>query len=158
MKRIYYIPLLLLFFAIANAQQREKKSVKPETIICDFHDLGFKERIINHQDPNQIYYLTEVHVEPEFPGSATAFIDKITPVTTKSDNCNQVSKERIIIYFVVEKDGTLTSFNLIRDSECKLGEKVLETAKQVNQKWKPGLWNEKPVRTGYAVAVTINTP
>jgi protein TonB len=63
---------------------------------------------------------------------------------------------RIIVQFVVEKDGSLTGIKILRDPGYGLGKEAERVLKSVKTKWSPGIQNGKPVRASYNLPITIN--
>ena len=61
---------------------------------------------------------------------------------------------KIIVEFVVEKDGSLTNLNLIQDVGFGSGERMLELLKKC-PKWNPGKKDGNAVRSLYSIPVTI---
>ena len=68
----------------------------------------------------------------------------------------KASKKRIqgnvVVRLVVEKDGTLTNFEIIKDIGGGCGEEALRVIKSMPA-WEPGLVDGKPVRTMYSIPV-----
>lgn len=64
-------------------------------------------------------------------------------------------KGKLLIEFVIEKDGSLTHFRILRDLNQKIGAEAIKTIQSL-KKWKPGTRNKKPVRTKYIVPIQID--
>ncbi|MBC8645308.1 energy transducer TonB [Flavobacterium lindanitolerans] len=62
---------------------------------------------------------------------------------------------KVFVYFVVEKDGTLTNIKVVRDPGYGLGAEAIRVLKSIKTKWKPGIQNDKPVRTAYNLPITV---
>ena len=61
---------------------------------------------------------------------------------------------RVIVQFVVEKDGTPTEFNVVRSIDPTLDEEALRVLKAM-PKWKPGMQKGQPVRVKYTIPVSF---
>ena len=107
-------------------------------------------------EDNGVYEYGNVEVMPEYPGGIQKFYDYIS----KSYNYPAAAKEqgvsgRVILSFVVEKDGSLTDIKVLRD----LGMGTGEEAKRVllkGKKWNPGVQNGRPVRVSYTLPISLN--
>lgn len=101
-------------------------------------------------EDNTVY--TAVEVKPEFPGGMAkfyAYVGKNFKAPEEED-----VKGKVIVQFVVEKDGSLTDIKVIRD----LGYGTKAEAERVIRncpKWKPGIQNGRPVRVLYSLPITI---
>ena len=63
-------------------------------------------------------------------------------------------KGKVFIIFVVEKDGSLTNFNVIRDIGYGTGNEAIRVL--INSpKWKPGEVENKPVRVRYSLPISV---
>jgi protein TonB len=65
-------------------------------------------------------------------------------------------KLRVYINFIIEKDGSMTNFRILRDPDYGLGKEVLRVFNGISQKWKPGILDGKTVSTAYLCPVIIN--
>lgn len=62
----------------------------------------------------------------------------------------------IYISFIIEKDGTMSSYKIIRDPGYGLGDEAIRVLKSIKEKWVPGTINGLPVRCSYNFPMTIN--
>jgi protein TonB len=63
---------------------------------------------------------------------------------------------RVVVQFVVERDGTITDAKVARDIGAGCGEEALRVVKSMNsmgQKWTPGKQRGKPVRVQFTLPV-----
>ena len=61
-----------------------------------------------------------------------------------------------VIRFIVEKDGSLTEMEIVRDPGAGLGREALRVVNLMNQleaKWTPGKQNARPVRVRFNLPV-----
>ncbi len=101
-------------------------------------------------DHNQVY--VSVQVQPEFPGG----MDKFRNYVAKNFRVpeDQDINGRIIVQFVVERDGSLTDIKVMRDLGHGTKNEAIRLLKN-SPKWKPGIQNGKPVRVLYSLPISI---
>ena len=83
---------------------------------------------------------------PEFPGgldSMYAFIYRIINYPQEAMDSN--IQGRVVVTFIVEKDGQILDASVLEDIGGGCGEEVIRVIKAM-PKWKPGIKNGKPVR------------
>lgn len=61
---------------------------------------------------------------------------------------------RVIVSFVIEKDGSLTDVEIVSKFSDKADEEVLRVMKLM-PKWKPGMQNGRPVRVKYTMPIPL---
>ena len=92
---------------------------------------------------------------PEFPGGMkelmTYLKDNIKYPKAAQDKKVQ---GRVIVQFVIEKDGTPTEFNVMRSVDPDLDKEALRVLSGM-PKWKPGMQRGQVVRVKYTVPVTF---
>lgn len=62
---------------------------------------------------------------------------------------------RVLLQFVVEKDGSLTDIKVLRDLKYGTGEEAIRMLKKA-PKWKPGIQNGRPVRVQFTLPIQLN--
>jgi protein TonB len=65
---------------------------------------------------------------------------------------------RVVVQFVVEKDGKITDANVVRDIGAGCGEEALRVVNSMNgmnQRWTPGKQRGKPVRVQFTLPVSF---
>ena len=92
---------------------------------------------------------------PEFPGGIQELMSFLRknikyPASAMAKNV----QGRVIVQFVVEKDGTPTEFNVLRSVDPDLDAEALRVMKEM-PKWKPGMQRGQVVRVKYTVPVTF---
>ncbi|QJD95300.1 energy transducer TonB [Mucilaginibacter robiniae] len=102
---------------------------------------------------NEIF--TSVEVTPEFPGG----MDKFYQFLGKAIRYPAVAREnnvqgRVIVTFVVERDGSLTDVKALRGPGSGLDEEAVRAVKS-SPKWRPGKQNGRDVRVQYTVPVVF---
>ncbi|MFC0516636.1 TonB family protein [Mucilaginibacter angelicae] len=111
------------------------------------------ERVVGAADTTPVFSVVE-HV-PEFPGGLEAFSKFLSgnikyPATAPE----QKIQGRVIITFVVERDGALSNEKVVRGITEDLNNEALRVIK-LSPKWKPGVQNNHPVRVQYSVPINF---
>lgn len=107
------------------------------------------------ENTNAIVSFAAVEKLPEFPGGEAAF----GAYLSKSIRYPPVAKEnntqgRVIVSFVVERDGKLTDIKVLRDIGGGCGPEAIRVL-QKSPAWKPGIQNGKPVRVAYTMPINF---
>jgi protein TonB len=107
------------------------------------------------EEDNSIYNTAGIEVKPDFPGGLDKFFKYV-------GNNYQVPEEeglkgKVIVSFVVEKDGSLTDIKVLRDIGYGTGKEAIRVLNKC-PKWKPGEQNGKPVRVLYSLPIAIQSP
>lgn len=92
---------------------------------------------------------------PEFPGG----MKELMSFLSKNIKYPKAAQEngiqgRVIVQFVVEKDGTPTEFKVMRSVDPDLDAEALRVMKEM-PKWKPGMQKGQVVRVKYTLPVTF---
>lgn len=110
----------------------------------------------NQTDPtNKIYSTSEIL--PEFPGGMPAF----SKFLQKNYQYSKEAREhgvfgRVIMSFVVEKDGSLTDIKVLKDLGFGTGEEAVRLLKK-SPKWKPGIQNGRLVKVAYVLPIKLDS-
>lgn len=92
---------------------------------------------------------------PEFPGGFNAFIKFLSSNIKYPENARKNKVQgRVIITFVVEKDGSLTNIRIARGVEEDIDREAIRVI-QMSPAWKPGIQTGKLVRVAYAVPIAF---
>lgn len=110
---------------------------------------------VEEEDPEENVIFQVVEVMPEFPGGMAEclkFLGKnIKYPTIAQENGVQ---GRVIVQFVVNKDGSIVDPVVVRSVDPYLDKEALRVIKSM-PKWKPGQQRGKAVRVKYTVPVTF---
>jgi len=103
-----------------------------------------------------VYNYSSIEKMPGFPGGMPAFYKYIGmnfkyPAAARRDSVSG----KLIMSFVVEKDGALTDIKVLRDLGAGTGEEAVRVLKE-SPKWIPGIQNGKPVRVQYTLPIALN--
>lgn len=104
---------------------------------------------------NDIIDNSRVQASPEFPGGIKSFL-ALVGKRFKTPDIGEEGIQRIFVYFVVEKDGTLSNIKVLKDPGYGLGNEAIRVLKSIKTKWKPGMQNNEPVRTAYNLPISVD--
>lgn len=107
--------------------------------------------------PDTIISFEKVDQLPKFPDGGNPAFAKYLSQNIKYP---QIAKEnniegRVLVSFIVEKDGTLTDIKVLRDIGYSCGEEALRVLK-TSPKWVPGIQDGKAVRVAYTCPIAFN--
>lgn len=92
---------------------------------------------------------------PEFPGGMKEMLKFLQENVKYPENAMKNNVQgRVIVQFVVEKDGTPTEFNVVRSVDPDLDAEALRVL-QTMPKWKPGMQRGEVVRVKFTVPVSF---
>ncbi|TDP03857.1 M56 family metallopeptidase [Flavobacterium sp. 245] len=91
--------------------------------------------------------------QPEFPGGILEFY-KFVGKNFKSPADKIEGK--IIVEFMIETDGSLSEFQVVKDLGFGLGDEAIRVLK-LSPKWNPGIQSGQPVRVLYTLPITIQS-
>ena len=121
--------------------------------------LKAKDEIAAPEPPKHVVeetkIFTVVEQMPLFPGGDAALMgylrDNIHYPTVAAENGVQ---GRVVVGFVVERDGSITDVNVLRSVDPSLDREAMRVVKAM-PKWTPGKQNGSAVRVKYQVPVTF---
>jgi len=116
--------------------------------------LLFTTYIYSQEINEKVYSSSEVDEKPDFKGGVEKFYKFI------GKNFKTPEKEglngKIIVEFVIEKDGSITNINITQDIGFGYAEETIRIL-NICPKWRPGKKNGEIVRTLYNLPITIKT-
>ena len=104
-------------------------------------------------DDNKVFdFLEEM---PEFPGGEAAMMKWLSthinyPPIAQENNI----QGRVMVGFVVEKDGSVSDVKILRPVDPSLDKEAARVVKSM-PKWKPGMQTGKPVRCRFTIPVSF---
>ena len=148
------IVTLLIACKDANSQQQEEAFVKEE-----------QKEVVDTQEHNCVttdpqgpidpenFYCCYTEEMPEFPGGEGKLLQFIAE-NTRLPKCvtDAGVKGRCVVEFVVEKDGTVSDFKILRSLHKDCDAEAIRVLKTM-PRWKPGMERGKPMRVKYQVPV-----
>lgn len=137
----------------------DDKADVQETVIANTEDLGQKVEVkyvpvqVVEAEPEEQTIFEVVENMPDFPGGQAALMQylakNIKYPTIAQENGTQ---GRVIVQFVVNKDGSIVDANVVRSVDPYLDKEALRVINTM-PKWKPGMQRGKPVRVKFTVPV-----
>lgn len=98
-----------------------------------------------------------VEVMPEPPGGMKAFVQWVSKNYKFSESALHNQTTGLVqVTFVVEKDGSLSSFDVKKDIGFGTGEEAIRLLLKA-KKWNPGIQNGIPVRVAYTLPIRLST-
>lgn len=93
---------------------------------------------------------------PEYPGGQSAMMQYIgSSVRYPNEALKNGVQGRVIVQFVVEKDGSISDVVIVRSSgDASLDREAIRVISNM-PRWKPGMQRGKPVRVKYTVPVNF---
>lgn len=102
----------------------------------------------------KLYDLGSVETAPEYQGGARALAKYLGSALRYPPRARENKIQgKVYIGFIVEKNGTLTDFKIIRGIGGGCDEEAVRVLK-LSPAWKPGTAEGKPVRTSYVQPIT----
>ncbi|WP_162996426.1 energy transducer TonB [Mucilaginibacter celer] len=124
---------LMLLSVTSFAQSKLKKAgIKPDTAVY-----------------------TSVDMVPEFPGGLERFGAYLAKTKIPALDTTERLPGRMHIQVIVEKDGSLTHFKIVRSSGSKIMDRAYLDRIRQSPKWKPGLLHGRPVRVTYSIPIIV---
>ena len=103
---------------------------------------------------NGIVATTALDKLPEFPGGINKFYTYVGNNFEKPEIENS-NTMRVLVSFVIEKDGSMTDIQVKKDPGYGLGKEAIRVLKSLKTKWSPGMIDSKAVRTSYSLPITV---
>lgn len=117
-------------------------------------DLSSESGPFEGEEPEKDQVFTVVEQLPEFPGgdkALMAYIRQNLKYPLTGENCVQ---GRVILSFIVEKDGSISDINVMRSPAEELTKEAIRLIESM-PKWKPGKQRGKEVRVRYVIPITF---
>ncbi|MVN20031.1 TonB family protein [Mucilaginibacter arboris] len=93
---------------------------------------------------------------PTFPGGQAAFGNYLSKaIRYPKEAKDQKTQGRVIVSFIVEKDGKLNNIKVLRDIGGGCGEEAIRVLSE-SPDWIPGTQNGKPVRVAYTMPINFS--
>ncbi|WP_454804447.1 energy transducer TonB [Mucilaginibacter phyllosphaerae] len=138
---------------VADPGPKDQKGDPNQAITIDEPVGNADVKQVVEENPNQIF--TAVEQVPSFPGGDGAFGKYLGnnikyPAIARENNV----QGRVVLTFVVERDGSLTDIKVLRSLGSGTDEEAIRVLKK-SPKWKPGIQNGRPVRVQYSIPVNF---
>lgn len=110
----------------------------------------------NGASGNTVETTATLEKQPLYPGGLGKFVKDVTEKFKTPELETDSKTLKVLVNFVIEKDGTLTNIKVIRDPGHNLGKEALRVLNTMKTKWSPGYKNGEPVRTSFNLPIVIN--
>ena len=128
----------------SEKQDAKEETVAPDSVVAVPTDSVAKD---------EVFMVAEQM--PEFPGGMKELLKFLQDNLKYPESAMKNNLQgRVIVQFVVEKDGTPTEFNVVRAVNPDLDAEALRVLKTM-PKWKPGMQKGEAVRVKYTVPVAF---
>lgn len=104
-------------------------------------------------DGNQIYFAVEKQAGPS--GGMQTFYKSFATKYNAPDVDEGVRQIKVLLQFVVEKDGSFTDIKVLRDPGYGAGKEAMRVLRSM-PKWAPAEQNGRKVRSQFTLPITIN--
>lgn len=94
---------------------------------------------------------------PEFPGGSEKMLEYLKENTHYPDEPELCAQGRVVVSFIVEKDGSVSDVKTVKSIHPSLDEEAVRVVKSM-PKWKPGNFNGEPTRVRYTIPFTFCIP
>ncbi|MBO7588727.1 MAG: TonB family protein, partial [Bacteroidaceae bacterium] len=123
--------------------------------LVEYVDITEVEEIIVEEEPEEETIFMVVEERPEFPGGQAALMEYLRKNIKYPAICRENNIQgRVLIQFVVNRDGSIVDPEVVRSVEPHLDKEALRVISSM-PKWKPGLQRGKPVRVKFTVPVNF---
>lgn len=121
-------------------------------IACCFLTANAQKTVVS-QNNQKVYEHPEVM--PEYPGGMSAMVEFLSKnVKYPKDAAKQKVEGRVLVWFVVETDGSLTDVKVAKKVFPSLDAEAVRMVKTM-PKWTPGKHNDQPVRVRFALPIVF---
>lgn len=123
--------------------------------ICCLTTVLAQKTVVSQKDQKEDPF-NVVEDMPAFPGGMEAMIQFISSnIKYPADAKKQKVDGRVLVNFVVEKDGSITEVKVIKPAFPSLDAEAIRVVKAM-PKWKPGYQNGKAVRVLFTLPISFN--
>ncbi len=117
--------------------------------------LGVSNRLPDSDDGDEVYNMSMLSVQPEFPGGVAEMYKWLSENIKHPDNVGEaIIKGKIIVSFVIDKDGSVCDAKIIRGLYPPFDQEIIRVIKSM-PKWRPGLLDGRPVKVEYTLPITF---
>lgn len=124
----------------------------------DLNKVQVKEQVIAETKPveeEKVYNIAMVEQKPEFVGGEAAMYKWLSEnIVYPSAASEEGVQGRVVVEFVVGKDGSITNVRVLRPRHPALDKEAVRVVKAM-PKWIPGRNNGQPVKVTYTLPVTF---
>ena len=99
-------------------------------------------------------FTTPVEVMPQYRGGEENLYFRLEHIRYLFADRMKNVQGKVLVMFVVEKDGTISNVKLVHGLSEDQDNEVLRVVSNL-RKWKPGMQNGQPVRVKYAIPINF---
>lgn len=92
---------------------------------------------------------------PEYPGGIKKFYEYVGNNFEKPDIEEHLNGISVIMSFVIEKDGAMSSIKVLRSSDKNLEREAIRVLRSLKVKWTPGYKDGEKMRTLYTLPIKV---
>lgn len=143
-KVLYLLPLMA-FALVAFAKPNEKTiiSQKEKTLTIPPLDIDINATL----KEDSIYDYVDIPAHPNKVGDEAWWIEWVaTHTITPEEAANSESQEGAFLALIIEKDGSVGPFTILRSSNSHLSDQILRSLPPLPGNWVPAMRQGKPVR------------
>lgn len=153
---VVFFMLVFLASCTNNTENKEGKAKEPSVV--ENGSSGDNSESQNNVGTGLIYQNPEIM--PEFPGGLSKFMEFLNlNINYPEWEKRQKIEGRVFVTFVVEKDGSTSTFQVARmpPGSINLGNEAVRVLRLMPN-WIPGKIEGKKVRVSYAVPILFKLP
>ena len=122
---------------------------------CCLTTVLAQKTVVSQKDQKETPF-NEVEDKPAFPGGMEAMIQFFsTNIQYPADAKKQKIDGRVLVNFVIEKDGSITDVKVMKPGFPSLDAEAVRVVKAM-PKWKPGYQNGKAVRVQFTMPINFS--
>ena len=143
-KVLYLLPVMALtLVAFAKPNEKTIISQKEKTLTIRPLDIDINATL----KEDSIYDYVDIPAHPNKVGDEAWWIEWVaTHTITPDEAANSESQEGAFVAFIIEKDGSVGTFTILRSSNCHLSDQILRSLPPLPGNWVPAMRQGKPVR------------
>jgi protein TonB len=135
---------------VENDAKIEESSIQASEETGQAVEVKYVQQVVEEEEPEEQEIFQVVEEMPEFPGGMGECKNIKYPTISQENGV----QGKVIVQFVVNKDGTVVDPVVVRSVDPYLDKEALRVINSM-PKWKPGKQRGKPVRVRYTVPVTF---
>lgn len=119
------------------------------------HKIAWIPPVVETEVVDEDVIVDVAEIMPEFPGGTAALMKYLgTNIKYPTISQEMGSAGRVIVQFVVDKDGSISNPEVVRGVDAYLDKEAIRVISSM-PKWRPGVQNGKKVRVKYTVPVVF---
>ncbi len=151
-KYLMFIPVTALLIFFSNCSEKPEK-IESATEITEKATPIEQKTVVDEPKSSEEEVFTVVEDMPEYPGGMKELMKFLSGNIKYPAECQKNNEQgRVVVQFVVNKDGSIQDAKIMRGVSKLLDEEALRVVKAM-PKWKPGMQKGVVVRTKYTIPV-----